>query len=144
MSETTTPFVGLGTTVQFGPVGSLNTPTTELAGVTSAAQSGDKVATDKTTNMQSVGGVDTYIASTQEPGSYDIKAQYLPADASHVALCAVRDGKLPTTVLISFPGGSARQFQGIVESYTPSVTVDKVSMVDIKVKITGPVTEELS
>lgn len=144
MSETTAPFVGLGTTVQFGPVGSLSTPTTTLAGVISAAQSGDKVSTDKTTNMQSVNGVDTYIAGTQEPGSYDIKAQYLPADSSQVALNAVRDGKTATSMLLTFPGGSQRQFMAIVESITPSVTLDKVSMIDVKVKITGPVTEELS
>lgn len=144
MSESTAPFVGLGTTVMFGIVGALTSPTQLLAGVTSASQSGDKVSTDKTTNMQSPSGIDTYIAGTQEPGSYDIKAQYLPADASHVALCAVRDGKIASTFLVTFPGGSQRQFSAIVESYTPNVTLDKVSTVDIKVKITGPVTEELS
>lgn len=144
MSESTTPFVGLGTTVQFGAVGSLVTPNTLLAGVTSAAKTGDKVSTDKTTNMQSPAGVDTYIAGTQEPGSYDIKTQYLPAETSHVALRAVLDGKAASSFLITYPGGSQVAFSGIVESYSYSVPLDKVATVDIKVKVSGPVIEELS
>jgi hypothetical protein len=143
MTQTTAPFVGLGSTFAFATVAAPTVFTT-LAGVISIAQSGDKVTTDKTTNMQSVNGVDTYIAGTQEPGTFDVKGQLLPADASQVALNGIRDAKLPVNFLVNYAGGSQRAFSGIVESITPSVTLDKVSTVDIKIKVTGPVTEELS
>lgn len=144
MSETTTPFVGLGTTFQFGITVSPAAPSVTLNGVSSVAFSGDKVSTDKTTNMQSVNGVDTYIPGTTEPGSIDVKCQYLPADSTHVSLVAVKNTNLTVQFLVSYPGGSQRAFAGIVESYTPSIPLDKVATVDIKIKITGPITEELS
>lgn len=143
MPTVSTPFVGLGTQVQFATVAAPTVFTT-LAGVTNAGQSGDKVTTDKTTNMQSANGVDTYIAGTIEPGTFDIKGQFLRGDTSHLAILAIRDGRLPVNFQILYPGGGFDSFSGIVESYTPTIPLDKVATVDIKIKVTGPVVQELS
>lgn len=143
MPTPSTPFVGLGTTFAFATVAAPTVFTT-LAGANSVSFSGDKVATDKTTNFQSASGVETYIASTIEPGSVDVKAQFLRGDVTHLGILAVRDGKAPVNMLVSYPGGGFDSFSGIVESYTPSIQLEKVATVDIKIKITGPIVQELS
>jgi hypothetical protein len=133
------PFVGLGSTVEFA---SVLAPTvfTTLTGVQSAAHSGDKVSTEKTTNMLTPGGVDTYISGTQEPGSFDFKATYEPGDASQIALEAIRVAGLAVNFKVVFPlslGNVA--FSGIVESATRSFPLDKVVTIDYKVKVSGAV-----
>src|SRR6267154_873725 len=84
-----TPVVGIGNAFEFATVASPTTFTT-LAGVNNIAFSGDKVATEKTTTMASVNGVDTFIGSTQDPGSLDVKGFFLPGDITQVALEAIR------------------------------------------------------
>jgi hypothetical protein len=134
------PIVGLGTTAEFASVLSPATFTT-LTGVQSVAFSGDKVSTEKTTNMLTANGVDTYISGTQEPGTCDIKCQYEPGDASQVALEAIRlaGQAVPFKIVYPLSLGSAA-FSGIVESMTKNFPLDKVCTLDVKVKISGPVT----
>lgn len=133
------PFVGLGTVVEFASVLSPAIFTT-ITDVTSVAFSGDKVSTEKTTNMLTTSGVDTYISGTQEPGSVDIKAFYVPGDSAQIALEAIRLAGAAVNFKIVYPlslGNAA--FNGIVESMTKSYPLDKPAMLDIKVKISGPV-----
>jgi Lambda phage tail tube protein, TTP len=133
------PLVGLGTTCEFA---SVLAPTvfTVITGVTSAAFSGDKVSTEKTTSMLTANGVDTYISGTQEPGTCDIKALYQPGDAAQVALEAARLAgvAIPFKIVYPLSIGSA-SFSGIVESATRSFPLDKVCQIDYKIKISGPV-----
>ena len=133
------PFVGLGTVVEYATVLS---PTIFVAitGADSAAFSGDKVSTSKTTNFATTNGIDTYIAGTIEPGTLDIKAFYEPGDASQVGLEAIRvaGAAVPFKVVYPLSLGSA-SFSGIVESMTKSYPLDKPAVIDIKVKISGPV-----
>ncbi len=143
MPSPSVPFVGLGTTFTFATVAAPTVFTT-LAGVNSVAFSGDKVSTDKTTNMQSANGVDTYISGTTEPGTVDVKGQFLRGDASHLSLLAIKAAGLAVNFVANYPSGGFDSFSGIVESYTPSIPLDKVATVDIKIKITGPIVQELS
>lgn len=143
MPTTSAPFVGLGTTVSYATVAA-PTVFTSLLGILSVAQSGDKVSTDKTTDMLTASGVDTYISGTKEPGTFDVKAKFLRGDASHLGLLVIRDAGAPVNFQINYPGGGFDNFSGIVESYTPTIPLDKVATVDIKIKVTGPVTQELS
>ena len=140
------PFIGIGSAVEFASVAAPTTYTT-LNGVVSANKTGGKVATDKTTNMQSTSGADTYAAGSEEPGTYDVKAQWLPGDTTQVAFEAAKLARavIPIRIVLpNVPGTSNPMghvdFQGIVESMDHSLTIDKTSMLDIKIKISGPVT----
>ena len=134
------PIVGLGTTVEFASVAS-PAVFTVLAGAQSASFSGDKVAVEKTTTLLSTNGVDTFVSSTQDPGSLDIKALYEPGDASQIALEAIRLAGVAVNWKVVYPLslGSA-SFSGIVESMTRTFPLDKVCELSIKVKISGAVT----
>ncbi|MGB8990070.1 MAG: hypothetical protein WCC37_25965 [Candidatus Sulfotelmatobacter sp.] len=133
------PFVGYGLAVEFG-TGS--PPADTLNGVTAVTFSGDKVATEKTTTMSTSNGTDTFIASTDDPGSVDIKCWLLPSDASQEAMKAAKSAKavVPFTVVLPNSLGS-RSFSAIVESCTESFPLEKNCTLDIKLKVTGAITE---
>lgn len=134
-----TPYVGIGDQFEFATVSSPSTYTT-LAGVESFAISGDKVATEKTTTMATANGVDTYISSTQDPGSCDVKGLFYPGDTSQVALEAIRAVGAAVNFKGTYGSSNSVTFSGIVESFTPSFTLEKPATFDLKIKITGPKT----
>jgi hypothetical protein len=134
-----TPFVGLGTSLEFASVLSPAT-FTSLAGFESGAFSGEKVSTSKTTTMATINGVDTYISGTKEPGTYDAKCFYLPGDASQLALEAIKTAgtAVPFEVILPLSLGTST-FSGIVESMTRTFPLDKPATLDVKIKITGAI-----
>src|SRR5580693_4909051 len=89
MSNPVQGIVGIGDSLEFATVGSPSTYTV-LDGVQSISFSGDKVATEKTTQMGTANGVDTFISSTQDPGTCDVKCLFQPGDSTQVALEAIR------------------------------------------------------
>ena len=133
------PIVGLQDSIEFASVAS---PTifTILNGVTSVTISGDKVASEKTTQMGSAGGVDTYISSTQEPGTCDVKAFFAPGDTTQVALEAIRAAGSIVAFKVLYGSSNSCAFSGIVESLTPAWPLEKPATLDVKIKITGPKT----
>lgn len=135
----TTPITGIGAAFEFATAASPTTFTT-LAGVDNVAFSGDKVATEKTTTMATVNGVDTFMSSTQDPGACDVKAFFYPGDASQVALEAIRLAGQPVAMKATYGTSNSKSFTGIVESMTTSHPLEKPARLDVKIKITGPVT----
>lgn len=133
------PIVGIGDSFEFSSIAS-PTAFTTLAGVDSIAFSGDKVVTEKTTTMATTNGVDTYISSTQDPGSADVKAFFLPGDTTQVALEAIRASGQAVAMKALYGTSNSRAFTGIVESMTPSFPLDKPARLDIKIKLSGPAT----
>lgn len=131
------PITGIGASLEFSSVISPAVYTT-LNGVDSITPSGDKVATEKTTTMATVGGVDTFIASTQDPGSVDVKAFFLPGDATQVALEVIRLSGATVAFKALYGTSNSLSFNGIVESMTPSFPLEKPARLDIKIKISGP------
>jgi hypothetical protein len=132
-----TPLTGIGDSFEFASSAS-PTVFTPLAGVDSFAFSGDKVAVEKTTLMATTNGVDTFIASTQDPGGADIKCFFLPGDVTQVALEAIRLAGTPVAMKALYGTSNSCSFTGIVESMTPSFPLDKPARLDVKVKISGP------
>ena len=130
------PIVGIGATFQFATVSSPLVFTT-LAGVDSITFSGDKVATEKTTTMATLNGVDTYIGSTQEPGSCDVKAFWQPGDATQTALEAIRVAGIAVQMKATYGSANSRTFSGIVESMTVSHSLEKPARIDIKCKLSA-------
>ena len=131
--------VGIGDSFEFATVGSPSTYTV-LDGVQSIAFSGDKVATEKTTQMGTANGVDTFISSTQDPGSVDVKCLFSPGDASQVAFEAIRLSGATVNFKALYGSSNTSSFAGIVESMTRALPLDKPSTLDVKIKITGAVT----
>lgn len=131
------PIVGLGTTVEFATVSSPASFTT-LVGVSDVKFSGDKVATEKTTNMLTTNGVDTFIGSTQDPGTCDVKCFYEPGDASQVALEAIRLAAVAVPFKVLYPASGSKSFSGIVESATIALPLEKAATIDYKIKLSGP------
>ena len=131
------PVVGIGDQFEFATVPS---PTifTALAGVQSISFSGDKVATEKTTTMATANGVDTFISSTQDPGSIDVKCLYLPGDTTQIALEAIRAAGQAVQMKALYGSSNSTTFSGIVESMTRAFPLDKPATLDVKVKLTGP------
>jgi hypothetical protein len=130
------PIVGINDSFEFATVASPSTFTT-LVGVDSISFSGDKVSTEKTTTMATTNGVDTFISSTQDPGSVDVKAFFLPGDATQVALEAIRLAGAAVQMKALYGTSNTCTFTGIVESMTPSFPLDKPARLDVKVKVTG-------
>jgi hypothetical protein len=131
------PIVGIGDAFEFASVLTPATFTT-LAGVTSIAISGDKVATEKTTQMSTTSGVDTFIGSTQDPGTADVKGWFLPGDTTQVALEAIRLAGVAVPMKALYGSTNSCAFSGIVESFTPSWPLEKTATFDLKIKISGP------
>jgi hypothetical protein len=134
-----TPYVGLGAQVEFATVASPATYTV-LNGVTSFARAGDKVVIDKTTNMSTTEGVDTKIASTQDPGTVDVKGFFYPGDTTQVAFEAIRLAATAVNFKCTYGSGNSISFTGIIENFTPSFPLEKPFTFDAKIAISGPVT----
>ncbi len=131
------PVVGIGDVFEFATVASPTT-FTALAGVQSIDFSGDKVAIEKTTTMATVNGVDTFISSTQDAGSVDVKCLLEPGDATQAALEAIRLAGQPVQMKALYRSSNSTTFSGIVESMTRKFPLEKVATLDVKIKITGP------
>jgi len=131
------PVVGIGDQYEFATVAS-PTAFTALAGVQSISFSGDKVQTEKTTTMATANGVDTFISSTQDPGSVDVKALYLPGDVTQLALEAIRAAGQAVQMKVLYGTSNSTTFSGIVESLTRAFPLEKPATLDVKIKITGP------
>lgn len=131
-----TPIVGLGATFEFASVASPTTYTT-LTGVDDISFTGDKVQTEKTTDMATTDGVDTFISSTQDPGTCDVKGFFLPGDASQVALEAIRLAGKAVNMKATYGSSNSCSFSGIVESFTPTFPLEKPAKFDLKIKISG-------
>jgi Lambda phage tail tube protein, TTP len=129
--------IGIGDSFQFASVASPTVFTT-LAGVNSIAIAADKVATEKTTTMATVNGVDTFIGSTQDPGTVDVKGFFLPGDVTQVAIEAIRLAVQPVQMKATYGSSNSCTFTGIVESFTPSFPLEKPATFDLKIKISGP------
>jgi hypothetical protein len=131
------PVVGIGDSFSFASTLSPVAFTT-LVGVQSVNFSGDKVATEKTTTMATPNGIDTFIGSTQDPGSCDVKCLYEPGDATQLALEAIRLAALPVPMKALYGSSNSTSFSGIVESMTRAFPLEKPATLDVKIKITGP------
>lgn len=131
------PYVGIGDQFEFATTASPLVYTV-LAGVDSIAISGDKVTTSKTTTMATANGVDTFIGSTQDPGTVDVKGFFLPGDATQVAFEAIRLAGAAVNMKVLYGSSNSCSFSGIIESFTPSFPLEKPATFDAKIKISGP------
>jgi hypothetical protein len=137
MSNPVQGIVGIGDSLEFATVGSPSTYTV-LDGVQSISFSGDKVATEKTTQMGTANGVDTFISSTQDPGTCDVKCLFQPGDSTQVALEAIRLSGATINFKALYGSSNSTAFAGIVESMTRAFPLDKPATLDVKIKLTGP------
>jgi|SRR5882672_9329991 len=128
---------GVGAAFQFASVASPTTFTT-LTGVDDVNFSSDKVHTEKTTTMASATGTDTFISSTQDPGSCDVKAFFEPGDTSQTTFEAIRLAGVAVQMKATYGTSNSRLFSGIIESATASHPLEKPSRIVYKIKLSGP------
>jgi hypothetical protein len=133
------PITGIGDSFEFASVASPTTYTV-LVGVNSVARTGDKVQMEKVTTMATANGVDTFITSTQDPGGFDVKGFWLPADTTQTALEAIRAAGTFVNMKVLYGSSNSASFSGAVESLTPSFPLEKPATFDLKIKVSGPVT----
>ena len=127
---------GLGDTFEFATTASPTTFTT-LSGVDSIALSGDKVKTNSTLTMASTTGAETFLGSTQNPGTFAVKGFWLPGEATQVALEAIRLAAQAVPIKITYGTSNSCSFSGIIESFTPTFPLDKPPTFDLKGQISG-------
>lgn len=137
MSNPVVGTIGIGDSFEFATVASPTTFTT-LAGVQNVEPGGDKVEMNKTTQMATANGVDTFISGTQNPGTIDVKGLYQPGDATQIALEAIRLAGQAVAMKVLYGTSNTLSFTGIVESFTPKFPLDKPATLDVKIQVTGP------
>jgi hypothetical protein len=101
----------------------------------SISESGEKVENSKTTVMGQ--SVDTFIASTTDPGSFDLKCFFFPGDTTQVALEAIKVAGAPVAMKALYGTSNTTSFSGIVESLVRSFPLEKPATLDVKIKVTG-------
>jgi hypothetical protein len=136
--STVTGISALGDQFEFATVSSPATYTT-LNGVTSVSFSGDKTVMEKTTQLGSAGGADTFLATTTDFGTVDIKGFFQPGDTTQVALEAIRIAGAAVNMKVLYGSSNSTSFTGLVESFTrnPAPSPEKLATFDVKVKISG-------
>jgi hypothetical protein len=131
------PIIGYTNQFEFATVASPTT-FTALAGVNAISLSGDKVASEKTTVMSATStGVDSFVPSTQDPGSCDVKGLFYPGDTTQTALEAIRVAGSTVAMKVTYGTSNSCTFYGFVESFTPAFPLEKPATFDLKIKITA-------
>jgi len=146
MSSPTNPVVGLGSTLSFASVAQPTT-FTKLDGYHDGGFAGNKINSSKTTTSDSTSGVETYIGNTEEPGSFEAKCFFYPGNTSQVALEALKVSRaivhwkyiMHDASGAVITGGTAA-FDGFVEQTERKFPIDKPSELEVKVKVSGPIT----
>jgi hypothetical protein len=104
----------------------------------SFAVSGDKVEMQKTTTMATQNGVDTFIPSTQNPGTVDVKLFFYAVDTTQAQLETYRAAGTLVPFKGTYGSSNAITFSGYIESLTPGWTLEKTATLDVKIQISGP------
>lgn len=128
--------IGHGSSLQFGT----GTPTI-VAGVLSIDFGSNKIETVDVTDMGTSGTVRTYIEGLEDPGDVTVKLNVKPGDTSQAAFHALK-GAGATSFTATAPGGAfTRVFSGIITAFDLSIPDEKIPTINVKIKVSGPITE---
>lgn len=128
-------------------VGDGATPTETFATV---AEVGDidgpdmSLATEEVTNHGSVDGWDEFIGTILSGGEVGMPINYVPTEATHnmtTGLQADMINKTRRNFQLVFPDSSGYQFAALVTGFKSKAPVKGKLSADIKLKISGPVSE---
>lgn len=104
------------------------------------------LATEEVTHQGSVGGWDEFVGTILSGGEVSFPINFLPSNATHDQVTGLQADMVNRTkrnfqVVYPDPGGNGYQFKALVTSFKPKAPVKGKLAADIKLKITGPVSE---
>lgn len=99
--------------------------------------------TEEVTNHGSTDGWDEYIGTILRGGEVSLPIYWLPTEPTHQALREAKNNRAKTDFQIVYPdgNGSGFQFKALVTGFKSKAPVKGKLSADVKLKITGPVTE---
>ncbi len=104
------------------------------------------LATEEVTHHGSVNGWDEFVGTILSGGEVTFPINFLPSDATHDAATGLQADMVGRTkrnfrIVYPDPGGSGYQFKALVTGFKPKAPVKGKLSADVKLKISGPVTE---
>lgn len=104
------------------------------------------LATEEVTHHGSVGGWDEFVGTILSGGEVSFPVNFLPSNATHDALTGLQADMVNRTkrnfqIVYPDPGGNGFAFKALVTGVKPKAPVKGKLAADIKLKITGPVSE---
>ncbi len=104
------------------------------------------LATEEVTHHGSVNGWDEFVGTILSGGEVSFPINFLPSDATHNASTGLQADMVNRTkrnfqIVYPDPGGNGYQFKALVTGVKPKAPVKGKLSADIKLKISGPVTE---
>lgn len=104
------------------------------------------LATEETTHHGSTGGWDEFVGTILSGGEVSFPINFLPSNATHDRTSGLQADMVNRTkrnfqVVYPDPGGNGYQFAALVTGFKPKAPVKGKLSADIKLKISGPVTE---
>lgn len=104
------------------------------------------LATEEVTHQGSPGGWDEYVGTILSGGEISFPINYYPSDSTHDMVTGVQADmvnrvKRNFQLVYPDPGGNGYQFKALVTGFKPKGAVKGKLTADVKLKITGPVSE---
>lgn len=104
------------------------------------------LATEEVTHQGSVGGWDEFVGTILSGGEVSFSINFLPSNATHDQVTGLQADMVSRTkrnfqIVYPDPGGNGYQFKALVTGFKPKAPVKGKLAADIKLKITGPVSE---
>jgi predicted secreted protein len=110
-----------------------------ISEVQAVKQSGSKLDMVDCTNMDSQGNYREFKPTLFDAGTFTLTVNYIPQDASQIALQSDYDGKVLRNFQVVIPGasGGTWSFSAYVESISRSYELDKLLVMDVGLKVSG-------
>lgn len=104
------------------------------------------LATEEVTHQGSVGGWDEYVGTILSGGEVSVPINFIPSNATHDQVTGLQADMVNRTkrnfqLVYPDPGGNGYQFAALVTGFKPKAPVKGKLSADIKLKISGPVSE---
>ena len=130
---------GAGIQFKRGDHGSPTETFSTVSEVQAVKQSGAKLDMVDCTNMDSQGNYREFKPTLFDAGTFAVTVNYLPKDASQVALQTDYDNKTLSNFQLVIPGGNGGtwSFTAYIESISRSYELDKLLVMDVGLKLTG-------
>lgn len=120
---------------------------TKLAGVTEIEFPEETFDEEEVTNLESPNRRKEFIRTLSDPGSFTVKMNYVPANATDTlcrAALAAGDGRAFKIVVPAADGTASRMFTGtaFAKGYKPdALAAGKAKTITLLLRVTGAVTE---
>jgi hypothetical protein len=127
---------GFGATFALGN-GAVPEVFTPLAEVFEITPPSDKPDLIEATHFTSPNGNKEFILGMNDPGECSLQLNYLPGNASDIAIRNWRTSRAAKTCRITWPNGLTWTFAGLITGYAPGLAMDDKMTATVTIKVTG-------